>query len=131
MLPIFQLVHFQLIDLSIQQPIISALHQIKSNSSSRCVCVFHRGSRRAGGECEDTEGRKTRKTYMDLERPVTTLGGVHPFLCSGVNRFHVCLHFIYCCTRCSHHSGYKASPGYYCIFVRVAGEEDRGSTSPI
>lgn len=40
---------------------------------------------------------------MDLDRPVSTLGGVHPLLQPGVNRLHVCLHFIYCGTHCSHH----------------------------
>lgn len=40
---------------------------------------------------------------MDLGRPVSTLGGVHPLLQPGVNKFHVCLHFIYCGTHCSHH----------------------------
>lgn len=28
---------------------------------------------------------KPGKAYMGLERPVTTLGGVHPLLCTGVN----------------------------------------------
>lgn len=37
---------------------------------------------------------------MGLDRPASTLGGVHPLLQPGVNRFHVCLH---CGTHCSHH----------------------------
>lgn len=41
------------------------------------------------------EERNPSKTYKDLERPVTTLGDVHPLLGSGVNRFHVCLHILF------------------------------------
>lgn len=74
------------------------------------------------------ERGKPRKTYRGSERPVTTLGGVHPLLCSGVNRFHVCLHFVYCSSCCCRHSGYKAFLDYYCIIVRVAGEKHSGST---
>lgn len=94
----------------------STVLYIEAMQNSKCVC-----SSIAAGECEDMEGRKPRKTYKDLERPVTTLGGVHPLLCSGVNRFHVCLHFIYCSTCCCRHSGYKAFLDYYCVIVRVAG----------
>lgn len=101
---------------------------VSNQSKVKCECVCSargEGERVKHGE----EGRKPRKTYKDLERPVTTLGGVHPSLCSGVNRFHVCLHFIYCSTCCCRHSGYKAFLDYYCIIVRVAGEQHSGSTS--
>lgn len=45
--------------------------------------------------------KKTKENIQGFETgPVTTLGGMHPLPCSGVNRFHVCLHFIYCSTCC-------------------------------
>lgn len=123
--------HFQLIVKSIYQLIVSALLSNNKQCNAKRGCVLGKGERVEKGECENTEGRKPRKTYKDLERPVTTLGGVHPLLCSGVNWFHVCLHFIYCSTCCRHHSGYKAFLDCYCVIVRVAGEEHRGSTSLI
>lgn len=39
--------------------------------------------------CKDIAGRKARKTYMDLDRHVSTLRGVHRLLQPGVNWFHV------------------------------------------
>lgn len=69
-------------------------------------------------------GRKPRITYMDLDRPVSTLGGVHPLLRPGVNRVHVCLHFIYCGAHCSHQRERRAFPD--CIIVRATAGEHRG-----
>lgn len=40
---------------------------------------------------------KTGKTFK-LIKTASALGSVHLLLCAGVNRSHVCLHFIYCFT---------------------------------
>lgn len=84
-----------------------------SSSQSRkssTVCVPS-GKRRAGGQYKEG-GKETKKNIHGLfyfiffkkKGSVPTVGGVLPWLCPGVNRFHVCLHSIYCCTGCFHHS---------------------------
>lgn len=72
---------------------------MKGRGTSECMCSTGETGE-SGADCKNTVGKTPKKTDMDLDRPASTLGGVHPLLQPGVNRFHVCLH---CGTHCSHH----------------------------
>ena len=103
-----------LIDWAIYKPVISPLYQIK-----KATCVFSAmgtGERMWGGGTYKKNIQGFREAYYHPGGR-----GGPPLLCSGVNRFHVCLHFIYCSTCCCRHSGHEALWTVATLFWGAAG----------